>query len=205
MHQMLIPGSVGQLEAVVDVASSGTPQDVLAVLCHPHPQYGGSMYDGVLSIASDTLTGHGVACVRFNFRGVGASEGSFDSGVGEIDDLLAVVEWTATAHPHDRLWLIGYSFGASIVAGALDRLAAVRPVQRALLIAPPIGRLPFSATSAEGVHCIAGTADDFVDPGRLESWAGDQCTLIAGADHFFSSPQQQSELRQAVNRWSSGH
>ena len=137
MTTIEIQGSAGALEAKTDQASEG--RDITAVLCHPHPQYGGSMHDGVVDVAAGIMLDHGIDCVRFNFRGVGRSEGVYDNGIGELDDLGAVANWVRDQNPDHKLWLAGYSFGSNIV---FRSLAGLKP-EFALLIAPPIGMMEF--------------------------------------------------------------
>lgn len=188
---MFIAGPSGNLEARLDLAPG--PQQKTAVLCHPHPQYGGSMYDGVLDLVSDVLLARGVHCLRFNFRGVGASEGSFDQGLGEVDDLLACAQWAAEQHSEDSLWLAGYSFGSSVVWRSLPQLQ----VEQAILIAPPVGMMSFpSQDSATNVVGFAGDQDDFVKPAAFKELLGDNGHIITGADHFFSG--YYADLRTAL-------
>jgi len=179
---MEITGPAGKLEAALDQAPA--ERTITAVLCHPHPLYGGSMHDGVLHAASEVLLSKGVNCLRFNFRGVGASEGSYDDGVGEVDDALAAITWVRDEYPRDKVWLVGYSFGAMVTWRATQRTE----VERALLIAPPIGMLDFSGEPNENlrIHAFAGDLDDFVDVDRFSARFGDAGHLIEGADHFFS-------------------
>ncbi len=178
---MPIPGPVGAIEAQHDRASAG--RAITAVLCHPHPQYGGSMHDAVLNTAAQALLGAGVSCLRFNFRGVGASDGRFDQGEGETDDLIAVVDWLASEHPGDALWLVGYSFGAAVSWRALARCNPALTI----LIAPPVGMMPFAehATLSGKVTALAGDQDSFVDQAAFAAWAGVETHVVAGADHFF--------------------
>ena len=178
---MQIPGPCGPLEAALDEAEN--PSSTFAILCHPHPQYGGSMHDAVLATTAAVFLDHGINCLRFNFRGVGASAGRYDQGVGEVDDLIAAKQWMCESYQCAELWLAGYSFGSSIVWKSLDQLAP----SRAFLIAPPIGAMNFEPRTAEGnVHAIAGRADDFVDVNALERLLPATTTIIEGADHFFS-------------------
>ncbi len=180
---MFINGPAGPLEAALDCAPN--EKTVTAVLCHPHPQYGGSMHDAVLQSAAEVLLANGVNCLRFNFRGVGDSAGSFDHGNGETDDLLAVINWQREEYPRDKLWLCGYSFGANVVWRALS---TANP-QRAVLIAPPVGMMEFGPApdAVEHLDAIAGDRDDFVDKDKFNDWAGINSHVIAGADHFFSA------------------
>lgn len=180
-----IPGPTGDLEAMLT-----QPADAggAAVLCHPHPQYGGSMYDGVLAIAADTLAQQKITSLRFNFRGVGGSAGQYADGVGEVDDVIAVAAWARAELAPSTLSLVGYSFGASVGWRAVDQLGAL---SRVVLIAPPVGMMEFAVHPdlPADVHVIAGTRDTFVDLGALAAWAAAggnvQVHEVEGADHFF--------------------
>ncbi|MEZ5557383.1 MAG: hypothetical protein R3E86_02385 [Pseudomonadales bacterium] len=158
---MDIPGPVGALEA--DFSAGATPARGHAVLCHPHPLYGGSMHDAVLGCVSDALLSAGVSCLKFNFRGVGASEGRHDGRGGEVEDLGAALAWLLAEPPDGvpvtSLWLCGYSFGAHVVWQYLARQAsgtgrahalassAGGRVARVLLVAPPVGPMAFPSCS----------------------------------------------------------
>ena len=178
---MNIQGPAGILQAQFDTATDA--EGSVAILCHPHPQYGGSMHDGVLQTAADVLLANGVDCLRFNFRGVGGSEGSFDNGIGEAQDLLAVADWVSEAYADSPQWWLGYSFGAAMVW----RAAQTAQPGRAILIAPPVGMLDFSgAPGGVEIDAIAGDRDDFVDTAKLQALDGVTAHIIPGADHFFS-------------------
>jgi len=178
---MIIPAPAGFLETSLERPDQ--PTGVCAVLCHPHPLYGGSMHDAVLDCLARPLLAAGVTCLRFNFRGVGSSTGSYDDGVGEVDDLLAAIDWLRTHEQPTELWLGGYSFGAYVV---WQSLAAGATPDRLLLIAPPISRLPFVSRQPDcPTDIFAGAEDEFVDQGELAGWAGVNVHLLTGADHFF--------------------
>ncbi|MBX3706160.1 MAG: alpha/beta hydrolase [Pseudomonadales bacterium] len=178
---MRIPSSQGHLEARLDRPTE--PAGIAAVLCHPHPLYGGSLHDGVLDHAARALLGCGVSCLRFNFRGVGASDGRFDGGDGETDDLMDAVAWLRANETPRQLWLAGYSFGAHVVWQALGRGGEA---DRVLLVAPPVGRMAFAVRRlACPVDVFAGDADEFIDQQALAAWDGVNVHLLAGADHFF--------------------
>lgn len=183
---MDIPGPAGQLQAQHDSASHS--QAVTAVLCHPHPQYGGSMVDGVLQTAAEVLLSRGVDCVRFNFRGVGGSAGVYDNGVGEAADLIAVADWVGENYPSNSQWWLGYSFGAAVVWRALQ----TRSPARAVLIAPPVSMLDFSGSHGDTpIDAIAGDQDDFVDTAKLNTLPGVSAHILTGADHFFTGHHAQ--------------
>ncbi|MEM8768563.1 MAG: alpha/beta family hydrolase [Pseudomonadota bacterium] len=176
-----IAGPAGTLEARL----TGPGTDRIAVLCHPHPQYGGSMHDGVLAILAECLADAGVASLRFNFRGVGASAGTHDGKGGERGDLKAVIGWVRSTYPEVPLLLGGYSFGASIVSTLADPGA----VEQILLIAPPVGNLATKAPDGSiPVHVFVGDQDAFVDLTALEAaWTEAAIHVLPGADHFFGS------------------
>lgn len=176
-----IAGPAGAIEIMVDRASGD--RNAWAVLCHPHPLYGGSMHDGVLDTAASVLMFRGVHVARFNFRGVGRSEGIHSGGAGEADDLAAVMAWLQATHSPEVTVLGGYSFGSSVawrVAGKLKDL------DRLLLIAPPVGMMPFDAPAPScPVHAVYGDADSFVDEEALRGLTGVETHCVEDADHFF--------------------
>lgn len=193
---LTIQGHAGALEARYD-AAPGTPA-VQAVLCHPHPQYGGSMHDGVLAALADVLIDAGIGVLRFNLRGVGGSAGRYDGGAGEVEDLLAAADWLVAAHPGARLWAGGYSFGAWVTWQALDR--GLAPAH-AILLAPPVGAMPFPSRPGElPTDVVIGSRDDFADPAALDAWSDVTLYRIDGADHFFTGHHDDldSTLRQIV-------
>lgn len=170
-------GAVGELEWIYDEAESSRG----LILCHPHPLYGGSMLDGVLETTCRAATRFAIATVRFNFRGVGASAGSFDQGVGEVEDLARIVD--AFQANFNELWIGGYSFGAHI---ALQYATANAEVSNLLLIAPPTqDALPEIAATA---HVIVGDNDPISALDSLAPWVNESASRflypIEEADHF---------------------
>ena len=157
------------------------------------------MRDAVLDCLADTLLAAGVTCLRFNFRGVGGSSGHHDGGPGEVDDLLAAIAWLqANEHPQ-HLWLGGYSFGSHVVWESLGRDIAP---DRLLLVAPPIGRLPFTSRRLDcPADVFVGDADEFADQTLLAKWEGINLHLIKGADHFFVGYRDilQRRIEQAIS------
>jgi len=189
---MHIDGPAGSLEARHDPAPE--PGGGQAVLCHPHPRYGGSMADGVLDCLAKRLLAAGVGVLRFNFRGVGASASGFDGGRGEVQDLLAAAAWLRDCFPGEPLWAGGYSFGAWVTWEALERGLMA---DRVVLVSPPVGPMAFaSGPGGTPVDVVAGSDDDFIDPQALDAWSGVTVHTIAGADHFYSG--HRSELEQAL-------
>ena len=183
LHERLIlAGPSGAIEAEL----TGVEPGPVAVLCHPHPLYGGSMHDAVLDSMARVLAAHGIGALRFNFRGVGASDGSHDGGEGEVDDLRAVLSWLTAQHPDRPRLLGGYSFGAAVVCRLLAD-PETAGIDRALLVAPPVGRLAVAEPDGRvAVDVFAGDADAFVDTSVLSGWSRVRSHLIRGADHFFS-------------------
>ena len=152
------------------------------------------MHDAVLGTLAERLTEAGIAVVRFNFRGVGGSAGSYDGAGGEVSDLGAVLDWVEAGYPDLTILLGGYSFGASVASEQLSNPA----ITRVLLIAPPLGNLEVTAPDgSKPVDVFAGDSDPFVDLELLKAWQAAEIHLIPGADHFFSD--RLPELRTAID------
>lgn len=132
---LLIPGPAGNIEAIFAAPKTAATPQGIALICHPHPLYGGAMSNKVVYTLAATALKCGLYALRFNFRGVGASEGRHDAGHGETTDTLFLVEQIRDAMPQARLVLAGFSFGAHV---SLRAAAQAKP---ALLIsiAPPFG------------------------------------------------------------------
>lgn len=172
-------------------AERATPDDpsrASVVLCHPHPQYGGTMRSIVIGALFDALPVAGVTCLRFNFRGVERSTGTHDEGRGELLDVQAAVDAAAQARASDEpLLLAGWSFGADMTLATADaRLAAW------IGIAPPLRfRTDFDAVAhdARPKLLVLGQHDEFRDPASVveatEKWETTEIDVIAGASHFF--------------------
>jgi alpha/beta superfamily hydrolase len=189
-----IPGPVGAIELVT--ASPERPRR-LAVVCHPHPLYGGSMQNKVVTTCERTLRELGCATVRFNFRGVGASAGRYDHGRGEVEDLAAVVEWATRASDLGELWLAGFSFGSYIAAHAAAGLGS-----RCLVsIAPPVESWDFRSLSTPPGRwlVVQGEADEICAPEAVYRFAAERgldLVRIPDASHFFHG--RLTELREAL-------
>ena len=178
-----IGGPAGAIECAIDEPADA-PRGV-AVVCHPHPQYGGTLDNKVAQTLARAFVQLGLRSVRFNFRGVGASAGSWDEGRGEVDDALAVVAaWRLAGLP---LVLAGFSFGGYVAAEAAQRLASDAGAQRLVLVAPSTEkhRLPRVPPDTVVVH---GDADDVVPLAATLAWARPQSlpvTVVPGGGHFF--------------------
>jgi len=198
-RELMVPGPVGRLEASYD-ESTGSAGAI--VLCHPHPQYGGSMHDAVLDTIAAVARRLAIAQLKFNFRGVGASAGVFDRGIGEADDLLAVLTWLRAEIRPPSIRLAGYSFGSNVVWRAIDRAGDLAHI---LLVAPPVAMMDFPPrpSLATPISLICGDDDSFVAAPDLVRWAAQSAPAanietIAGADHFFGGAH--AALDQAVER-----
>ncbi len=194
-----IPAPEGELEGI-HRARSGAAAGV-ALLLHPHPLYGGTMDDRVVFRSARALEDAGLATLRFNFRGVGASSGRHDGGRGEVDDAAAALDYLLDRHPGAaRILVVGYSFGAAIAIGLAAR--DPRPTALALIATPlRLADLEPLAHYAGRVLAVHGTADSLapLDPlaavlAELERPV-ERCWLD-GADHFFAD--QLDALAQAV-------
>ena len=167
---LFVPGPAGRIEAVLDAPEPDIlTRPLLAILCHPLPTEGGSMHNKVVTMTARALRECGVTTLRFNFRGVGQSEGTFDDGAGELEDLRAVVAWARAAHPDKALWLAGFSFGAYVSLRMAKELGASAVIS----IAPPVGRSwDFSGIPLPAVPwlVIQGDADEIVDPQAVYHW-----------------------------------
>ncbi len=157
------------------------------VVCHPHPQYGGDMRNNVVAVLCDAAVASGIAALRFNFRGVGASQGAYDNGVGEQRDVERALNYLRGLPEVDpeRIALAGYSFGASLA------LRSAPPDLRALIAVstPTSGRLP-DLDLACPLLLVSGDRDEYSDPGALRGFAeasGPRAELVIlpGVDHFW--------------------
>lgn len=179
-----IDGPSGALECAID-APSGTPRG-LALVCHPHPQHGGTMDNKVVQTLARAFTQLGWTALRFNFRGVGASAGRWAEGLGEIDDAMAVID--AHREAGQALLLAGFSFGGYVASQAASRLAAAgAAAERLVLVAPAASRFELAPVPADTL-VIHGESDDVVPLASVFDWARPQSlpvTVIPGAGHFF--------------------
>jgi uncharacterized protein len=197
LERLLIDGQAGALEAVVE--DPGVAGSSYAVVCHPHPLFGGTMDNKVVTTVARALQETGMPTLRFNFRGVGASAGVFDQGTGETADADAVASWGAARWPGRALVAAGFSFGGYVAL----RLAQHRVPQHLITIAPAIQL--FDASSMVVPQCpwlvVQGDADDVVDPTAVIAWVNGlhpkpRLVVLPGVGHFFHGRLQ--ELRDAV-------
>ncbi|TMQ69002.1 MAG: alpha/beta fold hydrolase [Candidatus Eisenbacteria bacterium] len=188
LQQVTLLGPAGALEGALHAHESRAPE-LTAVVCHPHPSYGGTLHNKVVHRVASTLHDLGADVLRFNFRGVGRSEGRYDEGRGELEDARAAVRWMHDRTPGARLWLAGFSFGAWVAA----RLSASEPiVERLILVAPPVTRSGFDVLRHFPVPklVIQGLDDTTCPPADLERefalWSEPKTLVrVPGAAHFF--------------------
>ena len=198
-HALIIDGPAGRIEAALDCPEADAMQPVLAIVCHPLPTEGGSMHNKVVTMAARALRESGVTTLRFNFRGVGQSEGEFDDGDGELADLRAVAAWARAQHPDKALWLAGFSFGAWVALRAAAELQASALIS----IAPPVGRSWDFDVAIPDIPwlVIQGDADEIVDAGKVYAWLdglpqSPEVVRMPDASHFFH--RKLMDLRGAV-------
>ncbi len=199
----LIKGPAGVLETLLERPESGKDESVI-VVCHPHPAHGGAMTNKVAYTLARAGVLAGLTTLRFNFRGVGESAGSYDEGRGELDDVLAVIDWVRAELRPTRLVLGGFSFGSAMVVFASHR----RDCDQLVLVAPPVGRILPPDTlvpDALPLTVVQGGQDDLVDPEAVIEWCnaqppGVQVTLMETADHFFHGhlPALREQLVEAL-------
>jgi uncharacterized protein len=177
-------GPAGRLEALIDAPEPGMVRAAV-VFAHPHPQYGGTMHTKTVYQSAKALARIGCAVLRFNFRGVGASEGAFDSGSGEQADFRAALDYMADRYPGVTLWAGGFSFGSWV---ALE-VGAVDPRVSLLIgIAPPV------ATSVSGQNYTFDATLESTKPKFFVQGEADEVCPIEGMWHFYGKLHEPKEL-----------
>lgn len=200
-EKVAIPGPAGAIEAMIERPSRARAEFV-AVCCHPHPLYGGTMQNKVVHTLARACQDQRVTTVRFNFRGVGASVGAHDDGVGESDDAAAVADWAREATGAARLWSLGFSFGGFVAY----RLATLKDAAALVTVAPPVQRFDFTRLPVPRCPWLVaqGDSDELVDHERVQAWARDldpapEVHMLSGAEHFFHG--RLTELRSILGVW----
>jgi alpha/beta superfamily hydrolase len=195
----MFAGPAGDIEARIETPQGVTQPAAFGVVCHPHPLFGGTLDNKVVYTLARAFHDLGMPTIRFNFRGVGKSGGSFADGVGETDDALAVIAAGREKWPGAALWLAGFSFGAAVAI----RAAASGNPARLVAVAPAIKRV-----SLDGVQLpacpwliVQGDADELVNAQETLDWAQPlanppQIALLPGVEHFFHG--KLNDLRDAV-------
>jgi uncharacterized protein len=192
-RQFLINGAAGKIEVAESAPDSESflPRAGIAVVAHPHPLFGGTMDNKVVTTIARAFFDLGAVVYRFNFRGIGLSTGVHDEGAGETDDLVTVVEYARTQFGNELpLWLAGFSFGGAIALKATEQI----PCEQMVLAAPAFQRLASWSGGRPGgkppqkTVLIHGEVDETVPLADSFVWARDHevpVVVIPGADHFF--------------------
>ena len=183
-----IQGSAGRIECLSGMpTNSEEDRKTIGIICHPHPLFGGTMTNKVTHMIEKAYRELGLHTIRFNFRGVGESEGEHDNGIGETDDLISIYHWAKELFPDYEFWIAGFSFGSY---PALRACSEIKPTQL-LTVAPPVERYDYS--ELEIPQCpwlvIQGEDDDVVTPKAVYDYVSSTdpspqlVTFKAG--HFF--------------------
>lgn len=194
-ERVLIPGPAGSIEA--DIGDPGLPRRGVALIAHPNPLQGGTKDNKVVTTLARTLAGLGYVAVRPNFRGIGASTGNHDKGIGETDDLVAVAEYAMARFETRTLLLAGFSFGSFVQTRVAKRIAC----ERMVLVGPAVNRFPAEAVP-ENTLVVHGELDDVVPLAAVLDWARPQnlpLVVVPGGEHFFHG--RLHLLAQIVARW----
>lgn len=205
VERLQLPGPAGQIQAVVETPGNAVAR-AFGVICHPHPLYGGTLDNKVIYTLSRAFHELGVPTIRFNFRGVGASEGEYADGIGETGDALAMVSYGRERWDGTETWLAGFSFGGAV---AIRAAASARPA-RLVAVAPAVSRVDLTGVvPPEGPWLIVqGDADELVSAAEVQEWAAKQphppqLALLRGGEHFFHG--RLNELREAVTAFLRQH
>src|SRR5215203_7412784 len=194
MPEVIFPGPEGRLEGRFHPGTR--PRAPVALVLHSHPQAGGTMNNKIVQLLYQTFVRRGFATLRFNFRGVGKSQGTFDNGIGELSDAASALDWVQQIHPEaETTWVAGVSFGAWIGMQLLMRRPEVKGF---ISVAPPANMYDFSflAPCPSSGIIIQGEADEVVTPGAVQKLVDKLRTqrhitihhdTIPGANHFFAN------------------
>jgi uncharacterized protein len=205
-RNLFLDGPAGRLEAIL-WSPGATPPKMAAVVCHPHPLFGGTMHNKVVYQAAKSLDALGVAVLRFNFRGAGKSAGKHDKGIGERDDVRAALNFLATQFPDVPMLVAGFSFGCwvGLRVGCEDHR-----VNSLIGLGAPVNNADFSylLQCAKPKLFVHGEKDQFGDPGKLKSLVatlpgGNSVVVVGQADHFFAGQLQY--LDAAIRNWMKAH
>jgi hypothetical protein len=198
-ERVTLAGPAGDLEARIETPQGLAGVAAFGVICHPHPLFGGTLDNKVVYSLARSFHDLGLPTIRFNFRGVGKSAGSYADGLGETDDAVAVVAAGREKWPDAALWLAGFSFGGAVAI----RAAAQTSPERLVAVAPAIKRV--SVADVPPPACpwliVQGDADELVDHREVLEWAAElgnppQVALLPGVGHLFHG--KLNELRDAV-------
>ncbi len=186
---ILIPGTSGPLESLVDLPKKGDSLKGAVVICHPHPLKQGTMRNKVVYYLAKTFNHCAYASIRFNYRGVGLSQGQYDEGIGETEDALSVFDWTRShLEKHQPIWLAGFSFGCYIALRASQQ----REAAGLITIAPAVNFLDFKSLNPPQIPwlMIHGDEDEIVPIKDALNWYNQlshkpKLNIMMGAGHFF--------------------
>jgi len=205
-RSLFLSGPTGRLEALLWTSPVVDP-DFVALVCHPHPLYGGTMHNKVVYQAAKALHQRGAPVLRFNFRGVGQSEGEHDRGVGEQDDVRAALDYLAEEFPNKPIVLAGFSFGSwvGLRVGCEDGR-----VSRLIGLGLPVNNVDASCLRrcAKPKLFIQGGEDQFGSRENLEALFATlpepkRLVFVEGADHFFAG--HLDEIGPAIDAWLDSH
>ena len=184
----LITGKAGDIEVLITLPEVITESTPVSIISHPHPLYGGSMTNKVVHILAKSFSELNAITVRFNFRGVGKSEGQYDEGIGEAEDLILIAKELKQWRLQAPVWLAGFSFGAYVTARAQ---ASIQP-EKLLLVAPPVSMYPFDELEDIKIPwvVIQGGQDEVIDASAVKSWVSlrpnqPEFIWMEDACHFF--------------------
>lgn len=198
-RMFFLDGAVGRLQTVLSEPKRQIGIDAVVVVCHPHPLYDGSLNNKVTYTLARTLCDLGIPAIRFNFRGVGESDGTFAHGVGETEDLISVIRFAQHRYPRAQLWLAGFSFGAYVALKASEFVA----IDRLITVAPSVNFFNFSKISTPSCPwlVVQGDNDEVVACADVLKWLQKvkpkpQIVVLPQVGHFFH--KRLADLRTAV-------
>lgn len=201
-------GPAGRIEALLNEGEDDAPY--AALVCHPHPLFGGTMHNKVVYHAMKTFHGYGLPVLRFNFRGAGLSEGTHDNGQGERDDVQAALDWLEREY-HRPILFAGFSFGSSVGLHACcgdQRVSGIAALGLPVRAGGRDYHYRFLAGCSQPKLFISGTADEYGPPEVVVAMIAGaappaQLVLVEGADHFFTGRLE--EMQSALSSWIETH
>lgn len=200
-----LPGPAGNLEATLWTTPLADPS-MTALVCHPHPLFGGTLHNKVVFQTAKALNQHGIPVLRFNFRGAGLSEGEHDKGRGELEDVRAAIEYLASEFPGPPILVAGFSFGAwvGLRVGCEDAR-----IEKLIGLGIPVANMDMSYLRQCGKPklVIQGGGDQFGSRASVEEFFATlpepkRLVIVEGADHFFAG--HLTEVRKAIDSWLDG-
>jgi alpha/beta superfamily hydrolase len=182
---ILLQGPAGLIETIIHEPVNTF--DYLGIILHPHPLHGGTMNNKVVTTLAKTFRELNIINIKFNFRGVGKSEGIHDNGIGETEDTLFIIKWAQEKWPHKKIILSGFSFGSYVAL----RVASLYPINQLITVAPAVNKADFSGLDP---HCpwliIVADQDEIVPSNEIYEWIKTlnpppDVTSFPDANHFF--------------------